>query len=120
MAGVEEAEKAIALADVAWARSDIDGLVAHLSGAIRAFTAAGEKTWAAMACVRLGDVMATAMGNQTAGRAWFARARRPVEDQPPCVEQGWVAVAAMGCDVDDPAELLSAVTCSARRGRRRR
>ena len=52
--------------------------------------------------------MATTMGNVIAGRAWFARARRLVEDEDPCVEQGWVAVAAMGCDVDDPAALLAA------------
>ena len=71
-----------------------------------------------MACVRLGDVFANAMGNLTAGRAWFARARRLVEDQPPCLEQGWVAVAAMGCDVDDPAELLAAAELALDRARR--
>lgn len=118
MPDLEDAEKALALADAAQARSDIDGLVAHLSGAIRAFTAAGEKCRAAMACVRLGDVLANAMGNHTAARAWFSRARRLVEDQPPCVEQGWVAVAAMGCDVDDPAELLSAAELALERARR--
>ena len=46
------------------------------------------------------------MGNGTAARAWFVRATRLIEDEPPCIEQGWVAVAAMGCDVDDPAVLL--------------
>jgi hypothetical protein len=68
--------------------------------------------------VRLGDVLANLMGNLTAGRAWFARARRLVEDQPPCLEQGWVAVAAMGCDVDDPAELLAAAELALDRARR--
>ena len=71
-----------------------------------------------MACVRLGDVLANALGNLTAGRAWFARARRLVEDEPPCIEQGWVAVAAMGCDVDDPAELLAAAELALDRARR--
>jgi tetratricopeptide (TPR) repeat protein len=118
MSDLEDAERALQQADAALARSDVDGLVAHLSGAIRAFTAAGEKCHAAMACVRLGDVLANAMGNHTAARAWFARARRLVEDQPPCVEQGWVAVAAMGCDVDDPAELLSAAELALERARR--
>ena len=60
-----------------------------------------------MACVRLGDVFANGLGNLTVGRAWFARARRLVADQPPCIEQGWVAVAGMGCDGDDPDELLA-------------
>ena len=96
------------LAEEALAQSDIDGGVAHLSAAIRWLTEAGENRRAAMVCVRLGEVMATAMGNVIAGRAWFARARRLIEDEEPCVEQGWVAVAAMGCDVDDPAALLAA------------
>ena len=71
-----------------------------------------------MACVRLGDVFANAMGNLTGGRAWFSRARRLVADEPPCVEQGWVAVAAMGCDVDDPAVLLAAAELALDRARR--
>ena len=118
MAGVEEAELALEHADRAYARRDVDGLVAHLSAAIRGFTAADEKCRAAMACVQLGDFLANAMGNLTAGRAWFARARRLVEDQPPCLEQGWVAVAGMGCDVDDPAELLAAAELALDRARR--
>jgi hypothetical protein len=79
MAGVEAAERALELADEAIARADVEGAVAHLSGAIRGFTAADEKRRAAMACLRLGDTMANAMGNLTASRAWFARARRLVE-----------------------------------------
>jgi hypothetical protein len=58
------------------------------------------------------------MGNLTASRAWFARAVRLVADEPPCVEQGWVAVAAMGCDVDDPAALLAAGELALDRARR--
>ncbi len=92
--------------------------VVHLSAAIRGFTAADEPCRAAMACVRLGELLANGMGNLTAGRAWFARARRLVEDQPPCVEQGWVAVAAMGCDVDDPDQLLAAAELALDRARR--
>ena len=71
-----------------------------------------------MACVRLGQTLAFGLGNLTASRAWFARARRLVEDQPACLEQGWVAVAAMGCDVDDPAELLAAAELALDRARR--
>jgi tetratricopeptide (TPR) repeat protein len=85
---------------------DHDATAAHLSTAIRAFTTAGQPCAAAMACVRLGELMANGMGNPTAARAWFARADRLVADQPPCIERGWVAVAPLGCDVDDPDELL--------------
>lgn len=108
MSGTEEADRSLALADEAFARFDVDAVVAHLSAAIRGLTSAGDRRAAAMACARLGDTFANAIGNVTAARAWFARARRLVEDEPPCVEQGWVAVAAMGCDVDDPDELLAA------------
>jgi tetratricopeptide (TPR) repeat protein len=118
MADVHEAQAALERADEAFARLDVDGLVAHLSAAIRIFTAAGEKTRAAMACVRLGDVLANAMGNLTASRAWFTRAWRLVEDEAPCLEQGWVAVAAMGCDVDDPDRLLAAAELALDRARR--
>jgi hypothetical protein len=118
MAGVDEAERSLVQADEALARADADGAVAHLSAAIRELTTAGERARAAIACARLGDVLATVMGNLTASRAWFTRARRLVGDLPPCVEQGWVAVAAMGCDVDDPAELLAAAELALDRARR--
>jgi tetratricopeptide (TPR) repeat protein len=105
--GVEDAQRALQLAGAAWATRDVPAIVAHLSAAMRGFTEAGETRDAAMACVRLGDVYSNAMGNVTAGRAWFARARRLVDHQPPCVEQGWVAVAEMGCEVPDPEVLLA-------------
>jgi len=116
--GVDDAQRALRLADDAHGCFDIDGVVAHLSAAIRGFTAADDRRRAAMACVRLGETLANAMGNPTASRAWFARARRLVEHEPPCVEQGWVAVAAMGCDVDDPGELLAAAELALDRARR--
>ncbi|HUQ38997.1 MAG TPA: hypothetical protein VM030_02500 [Acidimicrobiales bacterium] len=107
MAELDDATRAIGLADQAFARFDVEAMITHLSAAIRGFTAAGEPCQAAIACVRLGQAMTNFLGNQTAGRAWFARATRLVEDLPPCLEQGWVALAAMGCDVDDPAVLLA-------------
>jgi tetratricopeptide (TPR) repeat protein len=112
------AEQAMAAADEAFGRFDVEAMVTHLSAAVRGFTAAGLRSRAAMASARLGDVYANAMGNPTAGRAWYARARRLLADEPPCVEQGWVAVAAMGCEVDDPDELLAAADLALDRARR--
>ncbi|MDP9418794.1 MAG: hypothetical protein M3P53_01320, partial [Actinomycetota bacterium] len=114
----ETAERELDQAEEAMARLDVDGAVAHLSAAIRGFTASGNRRAAAMACVRLGELFAHAMGNLTAGRGWFARAERLVQDEAPCVEQGWVAVAAMGCDVDDPAVLLARAELALDRARR--
>jgi tetratricopeptide (TPR) repeat protein len=118
MSRVEEAERALELADDAGARADVEALVTHLSAAVRSLTAAGDRRRAAMACARLGDALANGIGNLTAGRAWFARAARLVEDEAPCVEQGWVAVAAMGCDVGDPAELRARAELALDRARR--
>lgn len=117
--GVDAApEEALASADAALSRLDAEAAVAHLSTAVRGFTASGETCRAAMACARLGDTYANALGNLIAARAWFARARRIVADEPPCIEQGWVAVAAMGCDVDDPVVLLEAAELALDRARR--
>lgn len=113
-----DATRQLEAADEALGRFDLDAVVAHLSAAIRSFTAAGEPRQAAMACVRLGDALANGMGNLTAGRAWFTRAARLVADEDPCLEQGWVAVAAMGCDVGDPDELLACAELALDRARR--
>ena len=118
VSAVVGAEEALEAADEAWSRADLEACVVHLSAAIRALTVANEDRRAAMACVRLGSLYANAMGNLTVSRAWFARARRLVQDEPPCLEQGWVAVAAIGCDVDDPAELLANAELALDRGRR--
>ena len=117
MAPSEDGERALVAAEEAFARFDINDLVAQLSAAIRSFTTAGEPRRAAMACIRLGEVYANFMGNLTAARAWFARARRLVESEPPCIEQGWAAIAAMGCDVDDPAVLLAGAQFALERAR---
>lgn len=118
MGGVRGAERSIELAALAQASFDVEGAVTHLSAAIRALTAAGEQRRAAMACAALGDVFVNGMGNATAARAWFARAAALVEQEEPCIEQGWVAVAAMGCDVGDPDRLLASAELALDRARR--
>ena len=85
---------------------DIRAGMDQLTAEVRRLTAAGEPRQAAMACARLGWAFETFAGNRAAARAWFHRATRTLADLPECVEQGWVALAGMGCDVDDPQELL--------------
>ncbi len=114
----DDPARQVELAEEALKAVDVDAAAAHLSAAIRGFTAAGDRRRAALACARLGDLFALSLGNLTAARAWFSRARRLVEDEPPCIEQGWVAVAAMGCDVDDPAALLAGAELALDRARR--
>jgi len=117
-AALDDAVRQVELADEARKAFDVDAAVTHLSAAIRGFTTAGDCCRAALACVGLGELYAYAIGNQTAARAWFLRASRLVEEEPPCLEQGWVAVAGLGCDVDDPAVLLSRAELALDRARR--
>ncbi|HET7487580.1 MAG TPA: hypothetical protein VFJ85_06585 [Acidimicrobiales bacterium] len=97
---------------------DLEATIAALSAEIRERTAAGDRRQAALACVALGNLFANVVGNLTAARAWFVRAGRLVEEEPPCVEQGWVAVAGVGCNVDDPAALLARSELALDRARR--
>ncbi len=106
------------LADEAMAAGDMDGAVAHLSAAVRQLAAAGDNRRAATTCTRLGDVFANWMGNKVAARPWFLRAMRLVENEPACLEQGYVAIAPMGCDVDDPAVLIERSAVALDRARR--
>ncbi|HEV2087160.1 MAG TPA: hypothetical protein VGR21_02495, partial [Cryptosporangiaceae bacterium] len=71
-----------------------------------------------MASARLGGVFASWLGNRVAARSWFARAIRLVEGEPPCLEQGYAALAAMGCDVDDPTVLIDRAELALDRARR--
>ena len=110
--------RAFELAEEALARLDGEAAAGHLSVAVRELTAVGDNRRAAMACARLGGLFSDFLGNNTAARAWFVRARRLIEDEPPCLEQGWVAVASLGCDVDDPDVLLASASLALDRARR--
>jgi tetratricopeptide (TPR) repeat protein len=114
----DEAAAALLRADEAWAAGELDGVVVHLSAAVRAHTADGDNRAAAMACARLGDVFHTYMANRTAARPWFTRAERLVADEEPCIEQGWVALLLIGCDFDDPADLKARAELALDRARR--
>jgi tetratricopeptide (TPR) repeat protein len=114
----EEGARHVELADEAMAAFDAEAAIEHLSAAIRAFTTAGDNRAAALACARLGDLFGAGLRNTTAARAWFLRATRLLEDEPLCLEQGWVAVMAMGCDIDDPEVLLANAELALDRARR--
>ncbi|MBV8957203.1 MAG: hypothetical protein JO087_00425 [Actinobacteria bacterium] len=98
---------AFAAAFEAIARFDLDGAIVNLSAAVRGFAAAGDVKQEAMACACLGKIFGNYMANRVAATPWFTRAARLLENEPPCIEQGLVALAPMGCDVDDPAVLLA-------------
>jgi tetratricopeptide (TPR) repeat protein len=100
-----------------WA-GDYDQAIARYSAAVRLQTTAGDNCQAAMTCVALGGVYANMLGNKVAARPWFTRAVRLVEGEPPCLEQGYAAVASLGCDVDDPSVLMERAELALDRARR--
>jgi tetratricopeptide (TPR) repeat protein len=114
----DDAAAQVGLADQALEAGDVDDAVAHISAAVRELTAAGDRRRAALACARLGDLFALSIGNLTAARSWYTRAIRLLDGEPPCIEQGWVAVASLGCDVDDPRVLLARAELALDRARR--
>ena len=89
--GGEEGELALERADEAFQRFDVEAMIAHLSAARarasrrRATTAGGDGVRPPRRHDRQRD------RQPHRGRAWFVRARRLVDDEPPCIEQGWVA-----------------------------
>ena len=121
----DEGRTSLQLADEAMAAGDLDTAIVQLSAAVRGFTADGDNRSAALASARLGDLFHNVLGNRVAARSWFTRAMRLVEDEEPCVEQGWAAIAMIGCEVDDPdvlwqrAELCPRAGSAVRRHRPR-
>lgn len=104
-------------ADDAMSAGDFNGAVGHLAAAVHGLTVAGDKRQAAMTSAQLGALFSLA-GHKVEAAPWFSRAMRLVQDEPPCVEQGYVAVANLGCDVDDPAVLLERAQLALDRARR--
>jgi tetratricopeptide (TPR) repeat protein len=77
----------------------------QLAAAFGAFTSAGSRRRAAVAAASLARVYLDGWGNRVVGSAWLRRASHLLEDEPPCLEQGVVAVALIGCGVADAGVL---------------
>ncbi len=112
------ASAALARATTAFLEGRLQPGIDELSAALRGFTDAGDVRRAAVTCARLGWAFETFVGNRTAAKVWFDRAARMLRDEPDCLEQGWVALAGMGCDVDDPADLRARAELALDRARR--
>lgn len=108
----------LARASEAFMAGQVQSGLDELADALRRAIASGDVRGAAMVSARLGWAYETFVGNRTAARVWFARAIRMLRDEPDCVEQGWVALAGLGCDVDDPAELRARAELALDRARR--
>ena len=116
--GVDEAAALVASAEKAMWAGDCDRAIGDYVAAVGLQTAAGANREAAMTCAALSVLYSARLINKVAARPWHLRAMRLLEDEPPCVEQGYVALAGLGCDVDDPALLAERATLALDRARR--
>ncbi len=115
---LEEATALVTSAQQAMWAGDFDRAVADYAAAVALRTAAGANREAAMACAELSVLYSARLINKVAARPWHLRAMRLVENEPPCLEQGYVAIAGLGCDVDDPAVLAQRAELALDRARR--
>ena len=79
------------LADSAWWLSKIDESIAARQRAYTSYTEAGEELRAAGCALRL-CIEHFLRGEPAVGAGWLGRAQRHLNEQPECVEQGFLAV----------------------------
>ncbi|MPZ13385.1 MAG: hypothetical protein GEU73_02990 [Chloroflexi bacterium] len=77
--------------------------------AFRAFLQEGSRREAVQTAIFLVGVLQS-VGEHATSRGWERRAVRLLEQVGPCVERGYLALARVGCDVDDPRELVDRAT----------
>src|SRR5205085_2085074 len=94
-------ELRLARGQVAYSMLDFDTARGQLMAAVVAFQERAQPRRAAVAASWVGRIYHEGLNNRAAARGWFARARRLLEGQGPCVEEGWVAVANIGCVIAD-------------------
>jgi tetratricopeptide (TPR) repeat protein len=77
----------------------------ELETAFAGFLSAGLHRRAAVAASSVARVYLDGWGNRVVGSGWLRHACRLLDGEPPCVEQGWVAIAVLGCGVPDAGAL---------------
>jgi DNA-binding CsgD family transcriptional regulator len=89
---------------------DLAGARRHLEVAFRQWKGARRPRAAALVAATLADLHTSWFGNRIAGRAWVTRARRLLEGEDPCVEQGYVELAVIACEAGEPGEVAHAAS----------
>jgi tetratricopeptide (TPR) repeat protein len=103
---VTDPEARLVLSRILQARGELDAARAQLELALAEFTELKLVRRAALAAARLGTFYSSFVGNRGAARSWFARAWHLLKNEGPCVERGWIVVEDVGCNTDDPGQLL--------------
>lgn len=90
---------------LAYLDDDFEAARSHWERAHRGFRERGERRAAARVAADLSELHWSALGNQSAGRGWAAKARRLLDGEGRCVEQGYVDLALVACEWNDVDEL---------------
>ena len=96
------------LAGLLFLEDDLVGARQELELAFREWRTQGEVRAAALVAAALGDLHASGFGNRVVGHGWVSRARRLLASEGRCVEQGYVELAVIACEIDDVERLEQA------------
>ena len=105
LAGAPDPELDHVLGLIEYFYCEFDTAVSLMERSFLAFRRGGRDRAAALVAVSLGRVHFDGLGDQLAGRGWLSRAGSLVNEEEPCVEQGWVALGLVGCSVADAGAL---------------
>ena len=90
------------------ADDDFEGARSHWELAFRQLREAGDNRGASRVAADLAGLHVSAWGNRAVGRGWIDRGRRLLGPDGHCVEEGYLALAVLGCDQPDVDALLEA------------
>ncbi len=88
------------LASLLFADDDFAGARHQFELAFREWRDAGQPRRAALVAADLADLHVSALGNRAVGEGWVSRARRLLAAEGRCVEQGYVELALISCEVE--------------------
>src|SRR5579871_2808315 len=92
------------LAGACFALEDYEAGLEHAHRAFRLHRTAANSRRAAFTAILVANIHQN-LGNESAQRGWLSRAHRLLENEGPCVEAGYLAVATSACDVPEIDEL---------------
>ena len=96
------------LAGLLFFEDDLVGARQELELAFREWRTEGEARAAALVATSLADLHSSGFGNRVVGQGWVSRARRLLESEGRCVEQGYVELAVIACESNDVERLEQA------------
>lgn len=99
-----QAHELVAKGWACYSIEDLTGARRHWDAAFKAFRAADDAKGQAGVATNLGRLHHS-LGNEAASRGWLARAGRLLERVGRCVEQGYLALALLACEIRDASAL---------------